>query len=98
MAEAKTAVFARVLQEFKDDLSGEDVHDFSETSLKDLKCTITWIQQKQQSTRTMQNMTRLQGFLEAMETYSQVLDVFSNVHETIAFIWVSMGIRLYNGR
>lgn len=36
----------------------------------------------------MQHMKRLEGFLEAVQTYSKVLDVFVNVNDMVAFIWV----------
>jgi len=35
-------------------------------------------------------MTRLMGFLEAMETYGKTIDVFVNVSNFVAFTWVGV--------
>jgi len=80
--------FERALLEFKRTLPPDEVNKFAGTTLKDLKTSIIAIQNKQKSARTMQNLARIMGFLEAMETYSKVLDIFVNVNDFVAFIWV----------
>lgn len=84
-----TATFKRVLDGFIAKLSPEDQASFGATTLQELERTIVNIQQKQKSTRTMQNLTRISGFLEAIKTYEKVIEVFVNVHNMVAFVWVS---------
>ena len=81
-------IFQRVLEEFKAELNLEEKKEYSGTTLEELQKNIAAIQAKQRKTKTMQNMNRLQRFLEAMEAYSKILDVFVNVNEFAAFIWV----------
>jgi site-specific recombinase XerD len=80
--------FERVLADFKKELSEEELTNFDGTTLNDLQAHIDALQREQAKRKTMQNLTRIQGFLEAMESYSKVLDVFVNVHNFVAFIWV----------
>ena len=88
--QSHSSTFERVLLNFKSNLSPEEQKDFQSTSLKELKLTILAIQKKQKSSKAMKNLTRIRGFLEAMEAYSKVIDVFVNVHEFVAFIWGPM--------
>ena len=81
--------FQRALARFKSHLSPEDQDKFSVTRLEDVQEAIAQIQSAQGSKRKMRNLTRLKGFIEAMEQYGQVVEVFLNVHEIIAFVWVS---------
>lgn len=80
--------FERTLKEFKKQLTLEQQHEFGATTLKDLQVTIVALQKKQISTRTAQNLRRIQGFLEGMEANAKVIEVFLNVHNFVAFIWV----------
>ena len=81
--------FQRALARFKSHLSPEDQEKFGVTSLKDVQETIARIQSAQGSKRKMRNLTRLKGFIEAMEQYGQIIEVFLNVSEIISFVWVS---------
>lgn len=80
--------FEKAVVEFKRTLTPDELNEFAGTTLRDLEIRIMAIQSKQKSSRTMQNLARIKGFLEAMETYSKVLDVFVNVNDFVAFIWV----------
>ena len=81
--------FEHTLNEFKKQLTIEQQRDFGATTLKELQITIAALQKRQASTRTAQNLRRIQGFLEGMEGNAKVVEVFLNVHNFIAFIWVS---------
>ena len=35
----------------------------------------------------MMNLTRIKAFLEAMEQFEQIVNVFLNVNDFVAFIW-----------
>ena len=88
-----SSAFRRALTRFKSQLSPEEQEKFGVTTLKDLQETIAQIQSAQGSEKRMRNLTRLKGFIEAMEQYSKIVEVFLNVSEIIAFVWVSRGSR-----
>jgi hypothetical protein len=85
---ASRTLFEQHLTNFKSSLTPKEQNEFGETTYKGLRETIAAIQKKQASTRTTQNMTRLQGFLEAMEQYGKVAEAFVNANEFFCFIWV----------
>ncbi|KAJ6007433.1 ankyrin repeat-containing protein [Penicillium herquei] len=58
------------------------------TSVQDLKREILAIQRKHVSERRLQNMRRLECFITAMENYGQVIEVFLNVSDILAFVWI----------
>ena len=83
------SAFQRALARFKGHLSTEQQEEFSITSLEDVQETIARIQDAQGSEGRMRNLTRIKGFVEAMEEYGKVVEVFLNVSDIIAFVWVS---------
>lgn len=89
-ASASATAFERVLNNFKKDLRKKDRDNFQMTSLESLKQAIGEIQKKQQTERRMQNMTRLKQFIEAMDEYGKVVEVFCNSSQFVPFIWVSL--------
>ena len=80
--------FRRVLEQFKATLSQDDKEDFRLSTLDDLKLEILAIQEKQASEKKMKNSARLKSFLEAMEQYDEVVKVFLNTADILAFVWV----------
>lgn len=87
--------FQRALARFKDHLSPAEQEEFRLTSLEDLHDTINQIQNTQGSERRMRNLTRIKGFLEAMEQYSKVVEVFLNASDILAFVWVCRQFYLF---
>ena len=87
--QTQDTTFERTLRDFKDGLTVEQQKEFGATTLYDLKVTIAVIQKKQASTRTRQYLKRIEGFLEAMQQNGQIVETFLNVHNFVAFIWVS---------
>lgn len=85
-----TSRFERVLDDFKKDLSPEDAEDFKFTSLTDLQRVIVSIQNKQASGYRMKNLRRMEAFLEAMKQFDEVVKIFANSSEYIAFVWVCL--------
>ncbi|KAH0562509.1 hypothetical protein GP486_002801 [Trichoglossum hirsutum] len=81
--------FRRVLEQFKATLSQDDREDFGLSTLDDLKLEILAIQEKQASEKKMKNSARLKSFLEAMEQYDEVVKVFLNTADILAFVWVA---------
>ena len=68
----------------------KDKEKFKNVTLDELKTSVAELQAKQQSQRRMQNLNRLTPFIEAMEQFGKVAEVFCNVHEIFAFVWVSL--------
>ncbi|KAK4163845.1 hypothetical protein QBC43DRAFT_318817 [Cladorrhinum sp. PSN259] len=83
--------FRRVLQKFKDeDLKGLEPEQFPFTDLADLRSSIKEIQDKQAAKARMRNINRLKKFLEGMEQYEKLIEVFLNASEFVAFVWGPM--------
>jgi len=87
---SQETVFHDVLERFKDSLSDGDREDFQFTTLDDLQGVIATIQDKQASEKKMRNLTRLKKFLEAMDEYGKVIEIFLNSSQFIAFVWVRL--------
>jgi hypothetical protein len=81
-------IFYRSLELFKIGLDDLEKEDFGLTTLDEVHEVIGKIQDEQASKRMMQNMPRIQAFLEGMEQYGAVIEVFLNVSVFVAFVWV----------
>ena len=84
----QTNAFERVLQHFKNNLTPDEVKDFQFTKLHDLHVEIEIIQQNHASARKLRNMKRLEKFLEAMEQYGKIVEIFLNCTPILAYVWV----------
>jgi hypothetical protein len=83
-------VFQKVLDGFKRDLSKKDKDFFTTvTSFEELEKSIGNLQATQNGKRRARNLERLGPFLEAMKQWGQVVEVFCNSSEFVAFVWVS---------
>ena len=80
--------FERALARFRSHLSPAEQEEFSITSLADVQETIAHIQEVQGSKKKMRNLTRIKAFLEAMEQYGKIVEVFLNASDILAFVWV----------
>lgn len=83
--------FEVVLEDFKRkaQLSPKELEEFKFADLAGLQSTIKSIQLKQEAKRRMRYMRRLEPFLQTMTQYGQVVEIFVNTSETLAFVWVS---------
>jgi hypothetical protein len=81
--------FERELEEFKKGLKKRDQENFKMATFKELEKSIGDLQTKQLSQRRLQNLNRLKPFLDAIEQYGKVVQVFCNSNEIVAFVWVS---------
>lgn len=82
-------VFRKALENFKRDLTAQQCRDFGITTLQNVKDEVKRIQDKYGSAKKLRGMSRMSKFLEAMTQLEQVISVFLNVSEVVAFIWVS---------
>ena len=84
--------FDTARKEFLRDVPDEDVAVFSKsTSIDDIYNATDEIQKKQAGTRTLQNLSKIQPYLECLTQYSGVLDTIVQVKpDVLAIIWVSI--------
>ena len=82
--------FQRALVRFTDQLSSDEKRDFEFSTLEEVYDVIEQIQNVHGSERKMRNLTRIKSFLEAMEQYGKVIEVFLNSASLLAFVWVRM--------
>ncbi|CAI7590736.1 unnamed protein product [Penicillium crustosum] len=87
MANTYTPLFERSLEVFKKDLNKKDRDNFKFSTLEDLEKCLTQLQAKHRSQRRMQNLNRLKPFLEAMNQFGKVVEVFCNSSELVPFLW-----------
>ena len=82
--------FDTARKEFLRDVPDEDVAIFSKsTSIDDIYNATDEIQKKQAGTRTLQNLSKIQPYLECLTQYSGVLDTIVQVKpDVLAIIWV----------
>jgi hypothetical protein len=93
---AQTA-FEKTLAEFKSGLKKRDQETFRLTTLTDLEKSIADLQAEQHRKRRLQNLNRLNPFLEGLKQYGEVVDVFCNSSQFLPFIWVSCCHRITAG-
>ena len=80
--------FQRALVRFTDQLSSDEKRDFEFSTLEEVYDVIEQTQNLHGSERKMRNLTRIKSFLEAMEEYGKVIEVFLNSASLLAFVWV----------
>lgn len=81
--------FVAALQKFKSSVK-KGTRDLGLTTLDELEDEIHKIQTEQHKRRTMRNFGRLRDFLEAANDFGKVIEVYCQVHEIVAFIWVRL--------
>ncbi|KAI2477453.1 Goodbye domain containing protein [Pyrenophora tritici-repentis] len=94
------SAFERALEEFKKSagLKQHEITNFQLTSLDDLRCKISDIQNEQRKTKKLVYLKRLGPFLETMEQYGTIIEVFLNISDFVAFIWGPMKFLLLTAR
>lgn len=82
--------FHEALRKFKDtaNLTPDEEAGFRFTTLEKLQEAMFAIQSRHASSRKLQYMQRLQVFVETMDQYGKVIEVFTNAADLVAFIWV----------
>jgi len=86
--------FETTLATFKTRLTAEERDEFQFTTLDDVRSVIARIQADQGSQKSMLNLNRLQSFLEAMDQFSNVIEVFLNTSQFVGFVWGPMKLLL----
>jgi hypothetical protein len=86
--------FRQALAHFTSRLTDDERLNFKFTKLEEVREAVIRIQQEQASRTAMMNLTRIQSFLEAMEQYGKVIEVFLNSSEFLPFIWGPLKLML----
>jgi hypothetical protein len=79
--------FEAILSNFKKRLTPKEQENFRFVTLNDVRETALRIQKDQEQVKTMMNMSRIESFLEAMDQFGKVIEVFLNASNFIAFVW-----------
>jgi hypothetical protein len=80
--------FESALVKFQASLTESQRRDFAPCTLNDVQTAIEDIQFRLGSQRKLRSMRKIAKFIEAMTQLGQVVEVFLNVQNTVAFIWV----------
>lgn len=80
-------IFKDALKEFKKDLDTKYVRQWENTTLASVQQEINRIQVDQDRLRSLMDMSRIRPFLEGMEQFSKLVEVFLNTSEFVAFVW-----------
>jgi hypothetical protein len=79
--------FQKVLSNFRSRLTKSELEEFNFCTLDDVKQTIVNIQAFQEQQREEMHFSRVLGFLEAMDQFGKVVEVFLNSSEILCFVW-----------
>ncbi|RSL93102.1 hypothetical protein CEP52_013447 [Fusarium oligoseptatum] len=80
-------IFDKALAQFKKRLTKKHREIFAQCTIDDVKSQIRHIQNHHGSQRRQKHMGRLSKFIEGMAQLGQVVEVFLNIHNGVAFIW-----------
>lgn len=82
------SAFETALRQFQSELKKKDRDKFKDVTMRNLLDEIENIQKKHHSQRRGKNLARLKPFIEAMNQFGKVVEVFANTSEMVAFVWV----------
>jgi hypothetical protein len=86
--------FKQVADSFAKRLKPDEQAFFSFTTLHDVEIAVKDIQDQQRKSKTAQNLTRMQPFLQAMSQYEGIIEVFLNTSAILCFVWGPMKMML----
>jgi site-specific recombinase XerD len=89
IAQTPSISFQRAVEKFSRNLSEKQQKEFAATTLEDVQNIIDTIQRDHGSRKKLRHMARIQAFLEAMEQYGKVVEVFLNSTIFLGYVWVS---------
>ncbi len=88
MAGPNPEAFQRALTKFCSSLSPSQAQGFRNCSLKEVQDTVRDLQIKQGPGGKLRYLGRLSAFVEAIDQFGKVLDLFVNSNDLVCFIWV----------
>ncbi|KAK6526015.1 hypothetical protein TWF281_011056 [Arthrobotrys megalospora] len=87
MASITSEGFAKSLEKFRNRLSAEQRQQFSLSSLDDVKLEMQQLQDRLGPEKKLRSFNRIKKFLDGMKQVEQLVQIFLNVHEVVAFVW-----------
>jgi hypothetical protein len=84
-------------KKFVSSLSTSQRQEFATCKLQDVVDAIKTIQHEQGTRKKLQNLARIQPFIEAMDGYEKVVDRFLNITIGLGYIWVCYIRKRYSG-
>ncbi|KAI5861652.1 hypothetical protein GGS23DRAFT_576006 [Durotheca rogersii] len=82
--------FQRALDRFRANLSPSMINEFSNCTLRDVRDFCDNIQRTQGREGKLRYMGRLKAFIEAMEEFGKVIEVYLNATTILCFVWGPM--------
>ncbi|KAK8004951.1 WD40 repeat-like protein, partial [Apiospora arundinis] len=82
-------VLTRAVEKFRQDLTDEQRQLFTASSLEKVNAEIQSIQDRHGSRKQLRSLSRMSKFLEAMTQIEQLAQIFLNVSEVVAFVWMA---------
>ncbi|GIZ44205.1 hypothetical protein CKM354_000740900 [Cercospora kikuchii] len=79
----------QVFQSFKNELSGAEILEYAMTDRKTFELSLAVIQKNQRTMGLMRDMSRLRIFLQTASTYEELADLYLDVRNLVAYIWVT---------
>ncbi|KAI8940928.1 hypothetical protein NX059_002183 [Plenodomus lindquistii] len=84
---ANTDFFDRELKRFRARLTGTRLQEFRATDHAALLSELGRIQKMQEDSGLLRNLGRIRSFLEAMDQFGKVIEIFLNAADMVAFVW-----------
>lgn len=83
--------FKRVVKQFESSaaLTPEEVKCFRVSTLDDIKAAVISIEKKLAGKRTLVFLRRIEPFISTIIEFGKIVEVFLNVSDILAFVWVS---------
>lgn len=75
-------------ERFRKDLNAEDDRSIRATSLDDVRAAIAQTERELASRQGLRNFDRLSPYIDAIERYGKVIEVFCNSDPLVPYIWV----------
>ena len=70
------------------DLTTAERAEFQFVTIDDLRNAMEAIQEDQVKKRKLQHLSRIKPFIDSMEEYGKVIEVFLNTSNVLAYVWV----------
>ncbi|KAI0200165.1 hypothetical protein F4808DRAFT_170914 [Astrocystis sublimbata] len=87
MSTVTETVIQRAIRNFQRNLTDQQKSQFALSSETDVINEVQRIQNRYGSPRKLRSLNRLSKFLEAMSQIEQLIQIFLNVSNTVAFVW-----------
>ena len=78
----------KAIRELKAVASADDAYTFSSTTLRDVQQEARDIEKEQAAKMDLRFMRRIEPYIESLEGYAGVLEVFCQGYPPMAFVWV----------